>query len=107
MKALSIRQPYAEQILRGTKRVEYRSQPTKFRGRFYIYAAKTAGPAAEFASLGVEPGDLPTGVVVGTAELVGCMKGRRFFEWKLTKPRRLARPRKPRGHPQPVWFNPF
>ena len=28
MRALSIRQPYAEQILRGIKRFEYRSRPT-------------------------------------------------------------------------------
>lgn len=41
MRALSIRQPYAELILRGIKRIEYRSRPTKIIGeRFYIYAAR-------------------------------------------------------------------
>jgi len=41
MLALSIRQPYAEMILRGEKTIEYRSRPTKVIGkRFYIYAAK-------------------------------------------------------------------
>ena len=40
-RALSIRQPYAEQILRGEKTIEYRSRPTKIIGeRFYIYAAR-------------------------------------------------------------------
>ena len=40
MRALSIRQPYAELILRGIKRIEYRSMPTHIVGeRFYIYAA--------------------------------------------------------------------
>jgi hypothetical protein len=39
MKALNIRQPYADQIMRGTKRIEYRSRPTKVRGRVYIYAS--------------------------------------------------------------------
>src|SRR5437763_4945114 len=39
MRALSIRQPYAELILRGTKRIEYRSRATKIIGeRFLIYA---------------------------------------------------------------------
>ena len=39
MRALSIRQPYAELILRGVKTIEYRSRPTKIIGeRFYIYA---------------------------------------------------------------------
>ena len=41
MRALSIRQPYAELILRGTKTIEYRSRPTHIIGeRFYIYASK-------------------------------------------------------------------
>lgn len=42
MRALSIRQPYAELILRGIKTAEYRSRPTKIIGqRFFIYASKT------------------------------------------------------------------
>jgi hypothetical protein len=41
MRALSIRQPFAEMILRGIKTVEYRSRPTKIVGeRFWIYASK-------------------------------------------------------------------
>src|SRR5580692_7696018 len=41
MRALSIRQPYAELILRGIKPIEFRSRPTTIIGeRFYIYAAK-------------------------------------------------------------------
>ncbi|MCH8823922.1 MAG: ASCH domain-containing protein [Planctomycetes bacterium] len=32
MRALSIRQPYAELILRGKKTIEYRSRPTKILG---------------------------------------------------------------------------
>jgi len=46
MRALSIRQPYAELILRGTcgeqiKPIEFRSRPTKIIGeRFYIYASR-------------------------------------------------------------------
>jgi hypothetical protein len=41
MRALSIRQPFAELILRGTKTIEYRSRPTRIIGeRFWIYASK-------------------------------------------------------------------
>ena len=41
MRALSIRQPYAELILRGIKPIEFRSRPTKIIGeRFYIYASQ-------------------------------------------------------------------
>jgi predicted transcriptional regulator len=44
MLALSIRQPFAELILRGIKTVEYRTRPTRIIGeRFYIYASKGSG----------------------------------------------------------------
>jgi len=44
MRALSIRQPYAELILRGIKTVEYRSRSTRIIGeRFHIYASKGSG----------------------------------------------------------------
>ena len=52
MRALSIRQPYAELILRGIKTIEYRSRPTRIIGeRFYIYAARTPGPSEAWAEL--------------------------------------------------------
>ena len=31
MRALSIRQPHAEAIMRGVKKIEYRNHPTKIR----------------------------------------------------------------------------
>ncbi len=44
MLALSIRQPYAELILRGIKTVEYRLRVTRIVGeRFYLYASKGGG----------------------------------------------------------------
>src|SRR5687768_8546224 len=44
MRALSIRQPFAELILRGVKTVEYRSRRTRVVGeRFWIYASKGKG----------------------------------------------------------------
>ena len=48
MRALSIRQPYAEQILRGTKLFEYRTRPTTIRERVYIYVSRKPGPAKQF-----------------------------------------------------------
>jgi hypothetical protein len=41
MKALSVRQPYAEEIMRGIKKAEYITVPTNFRGRVYIYVSNT------------------------------------------------------------------
>lgn len=109
MRALSIKQPYAEQILRGTKRLEIRSMPTNILERVYIYASMRPGDDSEWKKLGMRPGDLPTGVLVGTVEIQGCRKNKRWgdYEWRLANPRRLARKMKPKKHPQPVWFYPF
>ncbi len=74
--------------------------------------------------------DLPTGVIVGTAVISECRSQRSdvrdqgeeephlltsdlrpltsdLYEWHLTDVERAKRFRKPKGHPQPVWFTPF
>ena len=113
MRALSIRQPYAEMILRGEKTIEYRSRPTKIIGeRFYIYASKGTKPWRHVGTQGrpPEPEALPRGVIVGTAVISHCTNGgtgRSAYEWHLIDVQRIKRPRKPRGRPQPVWFRPF
>jgi predicted transcriptional regulator len=107
LSALSIRQPYVEQILRGKKKIEYRSRATNKRGRVYLYASKTPAPQKAWNEIGLEAGTLPTGVIVGTVEVVGCRKVRGEYEWDLAKPNRLKRPLKPKNHPQPAWFYPF
>jgi hypothetical protein len=107
MRALSIRQPYAEQILRGTKVFEYRSRPTMIRELIYIYASRKPSPAEQFERMRIEPGDLPTGVLVGTVEITGCRGEPGDYKWHLARPVRLKRPLRPSGHPQPSWFNPF
>lgn len=38
-RAISIKQPFVEEILQGLKVYEYRSRPTKIRGRVYLYAS--------------------------------------------------------------------
>jgi hypothetical protein len=193
MRALSIRQPYAELILRGIKRIEYRSRPTRIVGeRFHIYAPKkqAAGSGQRAEEGGIWSGELsvpevgegqggalpwmlelaeaiklfgpdvqlPTGVIVGSAvierveELAGSVQqaaGREeekasswqraagseqedllpaagcqlpadlhllpaagcqlpaMYAWHLIGVERAKRLRKPTGHPQPVWFEPF
>ena len=160
MRALSIRQPYAELILRGIKPIEFRSRPTTIIGeRFYIYAAKqwAAGklllagcrPAevrdqksevrqpdsltsdlrpltSDNLSAGTPPDwmlelakmlilkDLPTGVIVGSAVIERCsplttdnQQLTTLYQWHLTDVERAKKLHKPKGHPQPVWFDPF
>lgn len=95
-------------ILRGVKTVEYRSRPTRIVGeRFYIYAARKWAAVDGETLPGVEPGELPTGLIVGSARIAACSRNGSGWEWRLTDVRRLKRPRKPRGRPQPVWFQPF
>jgi len=110
LKALSIRQPWAELILRGEKTVEYRSQITKIRQRVYIYAAlgKPEGPLNQtLTGIGMSWDELPKGVLVGTVEITGCEATDDGYEWHLSNPQRLDTPLKPENQPQPVWFNPF
>lgn len=108
MRALSIRQPYAEEILLGIKKHEYRTVNTRIIGeRFYIYAAKTPGESSRFQALGLSPGDLPVGVLVGTVEISAVHSTSDGYAWELHKPKRLARRRKPAKRAQPVWFIPF
>jgi hypothetical protein len=79
MKALSLTQPWASAIMRGHKRIETRSWPTKYRGRIAIHAAKAMSSSdMQFARsermAGRLPfGDLPRMAVLGTALLVDCV----------------------------------
>jgi len=106
-RALSIRQPYVEQIMRGTKVVEYRGMLTHIRGRVYIYASLTPGPDYEFSEMSAKPGDFQTGAIVGTVEIIDCTGVPGDYEWHLARPIRLDKPVKPKSHPQPSWFIPF
>lgn len=105
--ALSVRQPYAEQIMRGTKIIEYRSVPTHIRGRVYIYASSTPGHFNLFQKMNAEPDDFPIRALVGTVEIVNCKGKDNDYEWTLARPMRLVKPIKPDNQPQPVWFHPF
>ena len=62
----------------------------------------------------IEPGALlPTGMIVGSAVIEQVIPphvadGRAgLFRWQLADVQRITTPRKPTGHPQPVWFKPF
>ncbi len=53
------------------------------------------------------PEDLPTGVLVGAVEVVGCTGKPGDYEWHLANPEWLPEPLKPKRQLQPVWFHPF
>ena len=67
MKTLSLKQPYAELVVLGKKKIELRKWNTNFRGDFLIHASKNPDEKAmkEFGF-----SDLPLGFIVGKANLV-------------------------------------
>lgn len=68
MKTLSLKQPFAELILQGKKKIELRKWNTKFRGEFLIHASKNPD-ASSMKKFGFQ--NLPCGFIMGKAELVG------------------------------------
>jgi hypothetical protein len=110
VRALSIRQPHAEAIMRGIKKIEYRSGATKIRGRVFIYASlgrysakNEAEMMEEYGIKDVACGDLSRGVLLGSVELYDCEGG----DWHLREPKRAEKLVEPKNQPQPVWFYPF
>jgi hypothetical protein len=110
MKALSIRQPWIELILRGIKDVENRSWDTKHRGIIVLHAARTFGldlndpvEREEYEhireSCGIVREALVYGALVGTVEVLGVTKrvSSRWHVpgnhgWYLRNPRRFDTP---------------
>ena len=115
MKALSIRQPWAELILQGRKTIELRTWRTHYRGRLAIHASQTVREEACVAH-GLNPARMVRGALVGTVELVDILtldeatwealrdqhlSLRDFpgsmFGWQLENPQHLPQPIPMRG----------
>ena len=81
MKILSIRQPWAYLITRGSKDIENRSWPTKYRGPFLVHASLNIDKIG-CSEHGLDPDTLQTGGIVGMAEIVDCVQADRskWFE---------------------------
>ena len=67
MKALSLKQPFAELILQGRKKIELRKWNTKFRGEFLVH---TSGNIDEGAMKRFNFKELPRGCILGKVTLV-------------------------------------
>lgn len=78
MKTLSIQQPWAWAILHGGKDIENRDWPTQVRGRVLIHVGKKFDKdECDYINgvFGVTvPTDLQTGGIVGSVEIVDCVK---------------------------------
>jgi hypothetical protein len=123
-RGLSIRQPWAELILRGKKKIEVRSFPTKVRGPMYLYASLTRGAddARCKRSVGCSWEELDRGLLVGIIEITNCRELQTSdsraagfpiynpegsFAWLVKPLKRFGKPIQPKAHAQPSFFFPF
>lgn len=105
MKALSVRQPWAELLISGRKPEENRSWWTRYRGPLILHASMTHDMDCgrwliENDVVLEEP--VPHGVIIGLVQLVDCVhidkhKNPTKFAfgpwcWILAKPQRLQKP---------------
>jgi hypothetical protein len=86
MKALTVIQPWATLLMLGEKKIETRSWATQHRGKLAIHAASRHNPTLAaicqqepFRSILARHGftefaALPRGVILGTVELVDCVR---------------------------------
>jgi len=115
MKALSIRQPWADLIVQGKKTLELRSWTTKYRGPLAIHASQSFN-ADECLAHGLDPAQVTTGALIGAVELQEIIPldaetyhARQhehlatkayhapLYGWRITKPRALPQPIPARG----------
>ena len=113
MKALSIRQPWAWEIVQGIKVVEFRTWSIKYEGRFFIHASKTiekdrlTGEKSWLERYGKDlPEDWSIGGIVGIATLVECVQRVEPSLWRRVYDA-IDRDRPPPGtvpRPDSKWF---
>ncbi len=87
MKALSLKQPYAELVVSGKKTIELRKWNTTFRGEFLIHASKIPD---EEAMKKFQFNNLPIGKIVGKATLVDVKHYKNKEELEQDKKLHLA-----------------
>jgi len=111
MKAISIRQPWADLIVHGHKTLELRRWTVNYRGPLAIHAAQTIEREA-CAQHGLNPEALTIGALIGLVDLVGIIEldeagyaahraehrdldpfAGPLFGWQLANPRPLSPPR--------------
>ena len=82
MKALSIKQPWADLIIWGFKSIETRTWKTDYRGKLLICPSKTIDRKAmrDFKPLFPEDHQFLIGKALGVAELVDCTKMKDFHQ---------------------------
>jgi hypothetical protein len=102
---ISVRQPFAEAIIRGLKDIENRDWPTKFRGKIYIHAGRSRNGfddslafVEDVSGVQFDESSLVFGAFIGSVEIVDCVKKHKSpwfvgdFGFVLQNPVRIKRP---------------
>ena len=89
VRALSLRQPWAELILQGKKTIETRNWNTSYRGKFYVHAAKVVNELA-CRNFGIDPQKVIRGSIVGFATLVAVKRYETVKEWNADEKKHFA-----------------
>lgn len=102
---LTVKHPYAQMLVDGEKREEYRSwEPTGLWGmKLWIHAAKapdgSESSAADLERLEALYDGLYYGAIIGSVVVASWAwdAARRVYRWAVTSPRKLKRPIEARG----------
>ncbi len=110
MKALTVKQPWADWIVSGKKDIENRTWRTSYRGRILIHAAKTIVSDSEIenyqlpiarTTLRAQAGGIPcvTSAIIGSVEVVDCVMNhpsewaeKDVWNWVLANPIKFENP---------------
>lgn len=90
MKALSLRQPYAELIVLGRKTIELRTWKTKHRGTFLVHASKYKPTVRDCEYFGLDRDKLSYGAIIGTAEILDVKEYLNSEQWHSDVKKHLA-----------------
>ena len=103
MKCLTLTPEWAEAIFTLGKDVENRSRQTHYRGRLAIHAGKKLDRKLAF-KLGLDPEKIVRGAIIGTVEIIGCVRNSASrwaisgaYHWLLRNPQRIKEPIVRRG----------
>lgn len=86
MKALSVKQPWAELLVSGRKTIEIRTWRTNHRGPVLIHAS------AKMDDVGFDLKDMPLGCLVGVMYLTDCVVYKNYVSFKSDYSKHLNDP---------------
>lgn len=82
MKTLTIKQPWAELIINGYKKYEFRSWKTNYRGKILIHAGLTTQKDV-LSRFNKYELNLINGAIIGEAEITDCILVDKDFDLRL------------------------